>query len=53
MALVEDIMDMSRFQFGKFETVLSWFNFHELVEEVFEIVRFLANQKGVKLLKQI
>eukprot|EP00347_Sterkiella_histriomuscorum_P009997 403339079 len=51
--IVEDIMDMSKFQFGQFTINSTWFNFNEVVDEIFEITTFLADQKKIKLIKNV
>jgi signal transduction histidine kinase len=38
--LVEDIIDLSRIEFNKFELNESWFSMKDLLEEVFDIVSF-------------
>jgi signal transduction histidine kinase len=35
MNLVEDILDLSRFEFNKFELNNSWFSIIDLIEEAF------------------
>eukprot|EP00347_Sterkiella_histriomuscorum_P023280 403335252 len=51
--IVEDIMDMSKFEFGQFQLSFSWFSFNEIVDEIFEISEFLALQKKIDLIKEI
>lgn len=38
--LVEDIIDLSRIEFNKFELNENWFSIKDLLEEVFDIVSF-------------
>ncbi|CDW82762.1 multi-sensor hybrid histidine kinase [Stylonychia lemnae] len=49
--IVEDILDLSKFQLGNFQLSNSWFSFHQVVEEIFEMSEFLASQKKIKLIQ--
>ena len=51
--MVEDIMDLSRFQFNEFQLNLSWFTFHEVVDEVISMCQFQAQSRKVKLMKKL
>ncbi len=50
--LVEDILDLSRFEFNKFELHNSWFSIIDLIEEVFELTDFQAKSKKISLTYQ-
>jgi signal transduction histidine kinase len=47
--LVEDIIDLSRIEFNKFELNEAWFSMKDLIEEVFDIVSFQVTSKGLLL----
>jgi signal transduction histidine kinase len=49
MNLVEDILDLSRFEFNKFELNNSWFKINDLLEEVLELTNFQAQSKKISL----
>lgn len=49
--MVEDILDLSKIQFGKFEIWEDWFVFDKLVQEVLEMCQFQADLKGIQLLR--
>ncbi|CDW78418.1 multi-sensor hybrid histidine kinase [Stylonychia lemnae] len=51
--IVEDIMDLSRFQLGQFSLNQEQFEFDDIVEEIFQMTEFLAKQKRVQLIKEI
>ena len=38
--LIEDILDLSRIKFDNFEEIHGWFNFEELVNEIFDMVEY-------------
>jgi two-component system sensor histidine kinase/response regulator len=47
--LVEDILDLSRFEFNKFKLNNSWFFVVDLIEEVFQLTSFIAVSKNIDL----
>jgi signal transduction histidine kinase len=51
--LIEDILDFSRIQFSNFDLNYSCFHIDEIIDEVFEIVEYQANDKNIKLIKEI
>jgi len=38
--LVDDIIDLSRIEFNRFELHEEWFSVSELIHEIFDIVQF-------------
>ncbi len=53
LAIINDILDLSKIESGKFELVLVTFNVHALVEGVAETFRFAARSKGVEVFVDI
>ena len=53
LALVNDILDLSRIESGKEEINISSFNIYELVAEVLEMIEPQANQKDIVLLNEV
>lgn len=51
MNLVEDIIDMARFQYSKFTIEESWFSFDQILNEVMDICRFSSDFKVIQLIK--
>lgn len=49
LAIINDILDLSKIEAGKFELVPSVFNVHALVRSVIETFQFSAKSKGVGL----
>jgi signal transduction histidine kinase len=47
--LIEDILDLSKIQFDKFDPCLSWFSVPEIVKEVFDILEYQATEKEITL----
>ena len=52
LSLVEDILDLSKFQFDKFDLNYSWFGIDEVITEVFQMTEFQANLKNIQLEKE-
>jgi signal transduction histidine kinase len=48
--LVEDILDLSRLEFNKFELNNSWFLITDLIEEVFQLTSYQASSKKLELI---
>jgi signal transduction histidine kinase len=44
---IEDILDQSRMNFGKFKLALGWFSMEELVDDTLDMVEFLAVDRGL------
>ena len=40
MSLVEDILDLSKIQFNRFELNLSWFSIQDLINEALAMCQF-------------
>jgi CheY-like chemotaxis protein/anti-sigma regulatory factor (Ser/Thr protein kinase) len=53
LAIINDILDLSKIESGKFELAPVCFNMHALVESVAETFRFPARSKGVELITEI
>ena len=53
MSLVEDILDYSKIQFGKFELNNTWFSVHDVISEALAMCKFQTIGKDVKLVSQI
>ncbi len=53
LAIINDILDLSKIESGKFELVPVRFNMHALVAGVVETFRFPARSKGVELVAAI
>ncbi len=53
LAIINDILDLSKIEAGKFELVPSIFDVHTLVNSVVEIFWFTVQSKGVTLLAEI
>lgn len=53
LAIINDILDLSKIEAGKFELVNVVFDLHGLVYGVMEIFRFPAQSKGVELRAEI
>jgi len=51
--LVEDILDLSKIQFDKFDLQPIWFSLHEVVQETLEMCDFQAKARSIKLLSAI
>ena len=49
MSLVEDILDLSKIQFNRFELSLSWFSIHDLIKEALAMCQFQAQARNLKL----
>jgi len=53
LSIVNDILDLSKIEAGKFELVAVTFDVHSLVKSVTEIFRFSAETKGVVMRTEI
>ena len=53
LAIINDILDLSKIESGKFELVPVDFNMHALAQSVGETFRFPARSKGVELIVDI
>lgn len=53
MNLIEDILDLSRFEFGKFELNLQKMNLYETISEVTNMLNPQFKQKKIYLKKEI
>eukprot|EP00350_Pseudokeronopsis_sp_OXSARD2_P003336 CAMPEP_0170564350 /NCGR_PEP_ID=MMETSP0211-20121228/72402_1 /TAXON_ID=311385 /ORGANISM="Pseudokeronopsis sp., Strain OXSARD2" /LENGTH=64 /DNA_ID=CAMNT_0010883693 /DNA_START=1270 /DNA_END=1464 /DNA_ORIENTATION=- len=51
--LVEDIIDLSRFEFNKFEENPTVFMIGKLIDEVADIIDLQAQSKGIKVIKAL
>ena len=49
MSLVEDILDLSKIQFNRFELSLSWFSIQDLINEALAMCQFQAQARNLKL----
>ena len=49
MSLVEDILDLSKIQFNRFELSLSWFSIQDLINEALAMCQFQAEARNLKL----
>jgi signal transduction histidine kinase len=49
MSLVEDILDLSKIQFNRFELNLSWFSIQDLINEALAMCQFQAQARNLKL----
>ncbi|MEI7848254.1 MAG: response regulator [Chloroflexota bacterium] len=52
LALINDILDLSRIEAGREEIEISQFNINDLVAEVMSVIGPLARQKNIELLQQ-
>lgn len=53
LAIINDILDLSKIESGKFELVTVTFDIHALVHSVMEIFQFPVQSKGVALMAEI
>jgi signal transduction histidine kinase/ActR/RegA family two-component response regulator len=53
LVIINDILDISKIEAGKVELEQETFSVHELVNDVHTIMQFKAEEKGLRLLKDI
>lgn len=53
MSLVEDILDLSKIQISKFDLNMTWFSFHDLVNESIEMCNYQAVARKIKLIPHL
>lgn len=47
LEIINDILDLSKIEAGKLETVFEWFTLHDVVFEVFTMMQLRAIEKGI------
>lgn len=52
-SLVDDIIDLSRIEFNRFELYPNWFDVHEMVRDIFNLISFQITRKNIELKYEI